>query len=903
MFYYLFEKANRTYERVFYNYGKFIARHYIKVIVVSFTVNLLLSLGIFRLNLITDVDDLFFPIKSQAKQDEKLIKNLYNNATMLTDDFYLHQILDFGTWAEINFQTCSNDNILSELYLQRIEKIHNLVLELDNIDRVCAKRNGNCLIDGADLLVPDFYETYLRSSMEWKSWDSDKIFRFYTNINNDGDIRFTDLTYNLGIDFRINDYDSSRNGTEPGYAKLVKLRYNLKDHFENAGDDVKNWEHKFINLIKNLTVNNSDCNDKDGFFKISYGTSHSLDNEMAANMGLDTNLISGTFMLICIFATFVMSIGTNCLTSPSFVLPTAGILSAVFAILSSFGLCSLLNYQGCTLIFVIPFLIFGIGIDDMFLIYSSFQYEMRKKSNLDKKKSFEKIISKTLARSGISITITSLTDFTAFMVGVTTEFRGVQIFCVYAAISILFCYFYQITFFTGFLCLHYRRILSGRNAHIPCIKIASKSSEAKFINLKPIKKFLLKNFKFLICSIKGKIITLVLFIFYISFSIWNAVHIKEGIKLQDLISEDSYYSTYIEDNSKLSDLRPIIMLIIDRPIDYDYEPNRILIQNLVINATNIQNINKEFKMNWLENFNSKKIDYKTSINNLVNNLQLFPPYLNDVLIRKLQFNPQLNKTIDTGFAKLSDLKSNENINEYQIVSSRFYLQLSKLHFSSLDAKTMHELRMLCQKSGLPVFPYSISFKYTEQFEKTPPNIIKSFTIAIVSMLIISILFIPDLISVFCIIASMISIMTGLVGFMHLWDLTLSSITMIELVMSIGFCVDFSAHVVYAFLTCDKGDRNIRAYKAFKHVGIPIFNSAFSTMFGIILLAFCKSYIFKSFFKTLTILMALGMFNSLLFLPVILSVIGPQWPMHKNDKNSREIENKTELLNLNENNNI
>ena len=43
-------------------------------------------------------------------------------------------------------------------------------------------------------------------------------------------------------------------------------------------------------------------------------------------------------------------------------------------------------------------------------------------------------ISSALKKSGVSITITSLTDFIAFIVGVSTSFKSVQIFCVYAGL-------------------------------------------------------------------------------------------------------------------------------------------------------------------------------------------------------------------------------------------------------------------------------------------------------------------------------------------------------------------------------------------------------------------------------------------------------------------------------------
>lgn len=47
--------------------------------------------------------------------------------------------------------------------------------------------------------------------------------------------------------------------------------------------------------------------------------------------------------------------------------------------------------------------------------------------------------------------------------------------------------------------------------------------------------------------------------------------------------------------------------------------------------------------------------------------------------------------------------------------------------------------------------------------------------------------------------TMVGIPIGMFGFMYYWDLTLSSITMIQLVMSVGFSVDFSVHICHAFL--------------------------------------------------------------------------------------------------------
>ena len=95
MFHLLFEKSNAFYERVFAGYGRLLARHYKLAICLSLAVNIVLSLGIMRMRVITDADELFTPIGSEGWRDELRLKQLFNKSR-LTPDFYLHQLLDLG---------------------------------------------------------------------------------------------------------------------------------------------------------------------------------------------------------------------------------------------------------------------------------------------------------------------------------------------------------------------------------------------------------------------------------------------------------------------------------------------------------------------------------------------------------------------------------------------------------------------------------------------------------------------------------------------------------------------------------------------------------------------------------------------------------------------------------------
>ena len=847
MFHILFEKANNFYEKIFEKYGRFLSKHYLVTISAAFIINLVLSVFIYRIKMLTDSDELFMVLNSQARADEKLVKSVYNSSYYLENNFFMHQLTDMGTWGELIFQTCQNnkdgikDNILQEKYMSEMAKFNEFVLNstyflinaTEKIDyyKVCAKRGAYCLIDGVDLLSKEFYVNWIQDAMEKKtrllkeqaeasaafeSGDEEEEeelteskagglprneFSLYIKIgpNYTG---LTELSYNLGKHFQINSFNQSQNGSVPGYARTLKLRYNLKSNLENADPLIKKWELEFLRVVRDYLKTSANENIRaecspDTKLRLSYATSQSIDLEIEANIQLDTNLIMGTFTLISIFTVILMSINTNWVTSPGLLLPSIGITSAMFGITSAFGFLSLIGYGGCNLIFVVPFLVVGIGIDDMFIIYASYSYLMRKcaRNSANKENPYEsvdlaKLIGHSLAHSGVSITITSLTDFVAFLVGLTTGFRSVQIFCMYAGFSILFCYFYQLTLFGGFLCLHTIRIKKQHNSVIFCVKqsrfkcsfcavdvdqadseqnnkaesvelaklsngngvdhqygIASKLDENNRAKPKPfctrlnkkMRKSLSRLFKFLICTKTGKAISMILFTIYLSLSFWGAYNIKEGINLGDLVSEESYYNKYITDMTSTTDILPIIMFVIHKPIDYDSSNVRISIKNLISNARKIDGISDTFSINWMDSFSNHKIKYKKNIDNLYDSIKNFPPLINDLIVNKIEKNSATNQTKISQFAynrfdfsrsKSSPSKSSNVTVEYEIAASRFYLQFDKLCMCSEDARPMHLLRSLCKESGLPIVPYAVTFKFYEQFEQTLPNVIQSFIIAI-----------------------------------------------------------------------------------------------------------------------------------------------------------------------------
>ena len=112
------------------------------------------------------------------------------------------------------------------------------------------------------------------------------------------------------------------------------------------------------------------------------------------------------------------------------------------------------------------------------------------------------------------------------------------------------------------------------------------------------------------------------------------------------------------------------------------------------------------------------------------------------------------------------------------------------------------------------------------------------------------------------------------GYMTLWDVSLDSISMINLIMCIGFSVDFSAHISYAYLAAKVDTPAERVDECLYALGMPILQGGLSTILGILTLILAPSYIFITFFKTVFLVIFFGAMHGIFLLPVLLSLLGP-----------------------------
>ena len=202
-----------------------------------------------------------------------------------------------------------------------------------------------------------------------------------------------------------------KNGTITG-ATALQMVYLMSDPTdEEENDKVLEWEKKFIDKLESL-VGALPC------FEVHYSSERSLDDAIAESSGSDITLVSITFTLMITFACVMLGKFLNPLTGHS-LLANTGVFAVALGILSGFGLAMWCRVPFVSIVGVLPFLVLGIGIDDMFIIVDELDRQPRDMSITEKVKA-------VMSNSGATITMTTMTDLVAFAVSTSTSFPAIR---------------------------------------------------------------------------------------------------------------------------------------------------------------------------------------------------------------------------------------------------------------------------------------------------------------------------------------------------------------------------------------------------------------------------------------------------------------------------------------------
>ncbi|XP_072170191.1 patched domain-containing protein 3-like [Diadema setosum] len=861
---------DRGLAKVFYNYGKFISRWPLIFLLTSLVMAGFLSTGIIFLRVDSDVIFLFTPDVSTARDDAIIFDGLFP-----VD--YDHYSASRGNGtndlsANIIVEPVGGGNVLVEDVISEIIRFDR---ELKNVtvintsgvrhtyESLCAVEGSNC-VENPVLQILKYNESYMNS-----------VTLTYPFFKSSGaEIYFLGAT--------LGNVDLADDNSTVVTAGLLALTYILQttSTLEREGED---WENKFEQFAANFDST---------VISISYIHSHSLDSEVGHSTQDVIPLFSVSYTLLFTFAI------TSCVVADwVFSKPWLGILGTISASLAVASSLGLLSYAGVNFNIVatsMPFLIVGIGIDDMFIMLAAW----RKTSPCE---SVEERMGKAFSEAAVSITITSITDALAFGIGSINPLPAVRVFCLYTGVAVIFDYILQITFFGACMALTGRREAANRHVWtlmkvIPRDEAPSTayklccagglSEEDRRDNKKKtceigLMTFFKEYYGPILLTPFSKILTIVVFCAYLGGAIYGCLNITEGLELKLLARTGSpAYEFFERQSDHFSDYGPFVSVVIQERLNYSEPAVQQELESIVEEFESsgyiFSSMYTEF---WLREFLSF-LDRA----NISTSARTDPGQFSSLLVDYFLENPSFSKFNQ-------DIVFRNGSNKSEIAASRFIITAGGLSTTNQQVQMMEDVRQKARDADISLIAFSPFFIIYEQYSRIRPVTIQNLCIAVASMFVVALFLIPNPICSLVVIICIASIETGIIGYMSLWDVSLDSISMINLILCIGFSVDFSAHITYSFRTGrEKYDgrhqnklsvSSQHAVMALYSLGMPILQGALSTIIAIIVLNWSPSYIFRAFFKIMLLVMVFGMLHSLVFLPVLLSSIGCcfSWSSH------------------------
>ena len=594
-------------------------------------------------------------------------------------------------------------------------------------------------------------------------------------------------------------------------------------------------------------------------------TLRSVGDLIGGNVVSDLNTLAAGYVLIFIYV--LVNLGKLNSMEQRAWLSVAGIAAVVMGVATSFGLAAHMGVFYSKMNQILPFLMLGVGIDDMFVIIQAFD----NLSADEKKLTLAKQLGRTMKHAGVAITITSVTDLLAFAIGATTVLPALSGFCIYASLGIFFIYFYAITFFLAWFSIDQRRVESSRDACICLKKENWTPNQCSQISLlyaafEQLSKILVVK--------SAKITVIITTLGILAGGIYGAVTLDTFFDPNTFLDKGTYLRNYLEykevhfpedgytgqgskiyftDLDYVADMERIVDLFKDME-QLASPPKKTISPNSI-----------DFWFVEFINFVNRERYDKFGLETLPTNKEYSNTSFGQDLIKFL---------MSDGVRFVQDVRLNGTSPKI-LLSSMSYRHPSFEH-SDEGIKAMKEVFALVDKYQFSgnVFATSEAYGTYLTTDIITSELTRNMLMALGVVFICTLILIAHFVTSAIVLLTVTLTIVNVAGYANFWGLNIDTLFAIFMTISIGLCVDYSAHIAHAFMVA-KGSRDDRMKQTLTCIGPAVLNGGISTFLAFVLLSMSKSIIFLTFFKVFFLVVVFGLFHGLLFLPVVLSLFGPK----------------------------
>ncbi|XP_024875784.1 NPC intracellular cholesterol transporter 1-like isoform X1 [Temnothorax curvispinosus] len=635
-----------------------------------------------------------------------------------------------------------------------------------------------------------------------------------------------------------------------------------------ATEDVLKWESAYLENVINLSNQLQSERNMNDSLKLYYEAGRSFGDISATSIFQDMDkLVIGSVLMFL----YVLTILSNqnwvewrfCLTG-------TGLLCVGAAFIFAVGICSLIGIPYGPVHTSLPFMLLGLGIDDIFVLNASWKQIHTDESNLNKP--LTERIGLALGHAGSAISITSLTDVVAFIIGASTILPSLQSFCIYAAVGVFVTFLLQITFFTACFTLDARRIERKRNGMLPCIVHENFTPKSLDISNAISWKFINFLYSKIVLTTPGKIIIVLITLVTMSISITGLLRLQQWFDPTWLLPKESYLNEYIALRYQaFPDQGFNAFVLMGDDIDYSSEfPKIIYMTERLQNASFIQTIEP-----WPIDF-AKFVStyYTTDLRTTKIADDEFHHYLSKFLFSrgggKYQRNFFFNEKLRCGR------------DAPRIISATIDFNFRQFKGPDEWVPAMDNSKLLTNEAQIHgyVTVWSKMFGPWTADKLIGQEVSRNIILALICVMGTTTFLIAEVQTCCWILLCVLLTLLNVCGYMYFWGLTIDVVSCIGLELAVGLSVDYAAHVAHAFLNAesredDDNARRTRTLTAVRHIGAAVAYGAGSTFLAVSLLAFSTSYVFVAFFRIFSLVIMFGLWHGLILLPVILSTIGPQ----------------------------